>query len=259
MTHAPSSTHRAGFSLVELAIVLAVIGLLTATVLVGMTMIESSKIRQTIALLKQYDASVRQFREQYGSWPGDFGRAEDIWGTETTLGGPGTRSGNENRSIGDGCWTGEPCETFRAFEHLHLAGLVETPFAGYRIETVDTTWGFYPGVNLPQLPTVDNGVLLLMAMDTRTVAAWSFLNTRAEAALYLHGTGSNHAALTVDQAMQIDMKFDDGQPQYGVFTVYDSPNNCVTGTYPAVSYNTANLKVRACIGVYTLDITTQPL
>lgn len=250
------NVRRAGFSLVEMSVILAVIGLLVGTVLVASTMIEASKINKTISLIRQYESGVNQFKEQYGSWPGDFGRAEELWGTETVVGGTGTRNGTGNGWVGDGCWGGNPCETFRAYEHLSLSGATSQTFTGVADFAQDAVWGFAIDQNVPKLPLFDNAVLLFMGMNDRSVLAYSFLTHPTPAAFYLHGTSSMSPCCTVDHAQTIDSKIDDGQPHRGVMTVYEGAT-CVTGVYPNVTYLTTNRNVRGCIMVYNLTGNTQ--
>jgi prepilin-type N-terminal cleavage/methylation domain-containing protein len=62
---------RKGFTLVELAIVLVVIGLLIGGVLVAQSMIQSAKINQLVSALGQYETATRNFKTTYNQIPGD--------------------------------------------------------------------------------------------------------------------------------------------------------------------------------------------
>ena len=57
--------HKTGFTLVELAIVLIIIGLLIGGILVAQSMVSTSRIILTAAQIQQFDAGVITFKEKY--------------------------------------------------------------------------------------------------------------------------------------------------------------------------------------------------
>jgi prepilin-type N-terminal cleavage/methylation domain-containing protein len=63
--------NRAGFTLIELSIVLVIIGLLIGGILVAQSMIKSAKINAQIRQLQQFDIAVLNFQNKYNSFPGD--------------------------------------------------------------------------------------------------------------------------------------------------------------------------------------------
>ncbi len=64
-----------GFSLIEVAIALSVIGILMGLSLKGRDLIELAKIRSLIAQVENYKSAVQIFYEKYGALPGDFKEA----------------------------------------------------------------------------------------------------------------------------------------------------------------------------------------
>jgi prepilin-type N-terminal cleavage/methylation domain-containing protein len=68
--------YKNAFTLVELAIVIVIIGLLVGGVLAGQELIEQAKIRAQIKQLSDYDAAVISFKGKYGYLPGDMPFAE---------------------------------------------------------------------------------------------------------------------------------------------------------------------------------------
>jgi prepilin-type N-terminal cleavage/methylation domain-containing protein len=69
-----SRTHRpaAGFTLIELSIVLVIIGLIVGGVLVGQDLIKAAEIRATVGQVEKYNAAVNTFRTKYNGIPGDL-------------------------------------------------------------------------------------------------------------------------------------------------------------------------------------------
>src|ERR1700732_4041122 len=71
----PAQKHmraQAGFTLVELAIVMIIIGLLIAGVLKGQALINNARVTSTVAQNKAIDAAISTFRDTYASLPGDL-------------------------------------------------------------------------------------------------------------------------------------------------------------------------------------------
>jgi prepilin-type N-terminal cleavage/methylation domain-containing protein len=67
----PLQEKRNGFTLVELAVVLVIVGLLIGGVLVAQSMIHTSKLQKAVRLLAQCDTVISNFREKYQQLPGD--------------------------------------------------------------------------------------------------------------------------------------------------------------------------------------------
>ena len=65
----------AGFSLIELAIVLVIVGLLLGGILNGRAVIRSAQIQDRIKSLNEMTAAAKQFKDRYGMWPGDYSSA----------------------------------------------------------------------------------------------------------------------------------------------------------------------------------------
>jgi prepilin-type N-terminal cleavage/methylation domain-containing protein len=63
----------AGFTLIELSIVLVIIGLIAGGVLVGQSLIKGSAIRATLSQKESVDTAVYTFRNKFGALPGDMG------------------------------------------------------------------------------------------------------------------------------------------------------------------------------------------
>ena len=118
-----------GFSLVELSIVIVIVGLVSAGVVAGGQIVESSKIQAQISQLYKYKNAYESFKQQFNALPGDFNKAENYW--------PDATNGNGDRKITNNAddfnfWPrfNDPWfESFRFFEHLSYAGLIDQKFS----------------------------------------------------------------------------------------------------------------------------------
>lgn len=86
----PHAKHKsiAGFTLVELSIVLVILGLLVGGVLAGQSMIESAESRAVITQMNQFTTAATTFRDKYLCLPGDCANA-----TAFNMGGNGNGDG----------------------------------------------------------------------------------------------------------------------------------------------------------------------
>lgn len=87
---------QAGFTLVELAIVLVIIGLIVGGVLVGQDLIKSAETRATISQIEKFNAAATTFRDKFGGLPGDLNnsRASQFGLGPTRASGTGQGDGN---------------------------------------------------------------------------------------------------------------------------------------------------------------------
>ncbi|MBM3617574.1 MAG: prepilin-type N-terminal cleavage/methylation domain-containing protein [Alphaproteobacteria bacterium] len=219
-----------GFTLVELAIVLTVIGLLVGAVMVGRGIIRASELRSVMTETSSYVAAVNTFRLKYHSLPGDMINATDFWGaadanpaTCLTIDKTGmTQTCNGN---GDGKLNIGPgrAEIFYLWQHLANAGVIGGNYSG-RVGPHgphNPAYGLFvvPGYNVP-------------GSKLKVGAAYSFrergLNNSENDWFYgEYGTilmlgmamNSNNLPrgplLAPEEMYKIDLKIDDGLPGQG--------------------------------------------
>lgn len=64
-----------GFTLVEIAIVLVIIGFLLAGILNAKSVLRNARTKDTVKAVSDIAAAAQQFRDRYGSWPGTLQNA----------------------------------------------------------------------------------------------------------------------------------------------------------------------------------------
>src|ERR1035441_8304528 len=67
-----SAPDSSGFTLIEMAIVLVIIGLIVGGVLVGQDLIKAAEVRAQISQIEKYNTAVNTFRGKYDALPGDI-------------------------------------------------------------------------------------------------------------------------------------------------------------------------------------------
>lgn len=130
------STRDNGFTLVELAIALVVIGLLLGGILKGQELIENARISAAMKMIEEYKAGALAFRAKYGEYPGDIRNpAERLPNCmELTCSFGGSRddriiAGEEENKI---------YESANFAVHLTKAGFVNGPIGGTEAMMVST-------------------------------------------------------------------------------------------------------------------------
>lgn len=255
---------KRGFSLVELSIVLAVLGLLVGGVIAAQSMMRASQLRSVITESTQYRTAVVTFQTQYNSIPGDFRYATRNWGrlntnsdcltnTSTAVGTPGVCDGNGDGTIGGAAAANQAGEMFQFWRHLNQAGMLDGTFSGLAGAAGGTD--HIPGSNAPasRLKSSGWGVTFLNSAGTSNLYASNFGNL-----LTIGGVSAGNLPYTpmllAEEAWNIDTKEDDGKPAFGSIRARDGTGfggtGCTTSTSfsdYAGTYNTAtNTSIKSC-------------
>lgn len=91
-----------GFTIVEIAIVLAIIGILAAIILRGSGLIGGANVKDLIAVSQDMSTAVREFKQRYRMYPGDLGisaATPEIPGVSAKCMSGGANAGNNNGVI----------------------------------------------------------------------------------------------------------------------------------------------------------------
>ncbi len=125
---------KSAFSLVELAVVLVILGLLTGGILAGRSLIRASELRAVSTELAKHKATLYAFKGKYFALPGDMPNATAFWGAAdgndglagdcdaATITGTLTCNGDANGRIE------HTRDSNYAWQHIANAGLVEGVF-----------------------------------------------------------------------------------------------------------------------------------
>jgi prepilin-type N-terminal cleavage/methylation domain-containing protein len=210
-------THKKnGFTLVELAIVLVIVGLLAGGVIVGQAMIRSAELQSAVSEINQYKDAVVRFQDKYAELPGDMSDATSYWGelassncenANVTATGDGNDTCNgDGDGLIDGDISGQ--EWYHAWVHMRNAGLIEGRFTGTR-----SGGAAVPGTNIPA-SVLDGGGYALLGDSTPNSWLGEYEPYMVMGAQTANDTPSG-GILKPEEAWNIDTKLDDGVPSLG--------------------------------------------
>lgn len=188
-----NKNYQSGFTMVEIAIVLVIVGLLLGGILKGQEMINSARARHLADLTSDIPAAYFGFIDRFNRVPGDW----NATAAELALGVTVVGGGDDNGRI-DNPGSDEWKEPNALWEQLAKAGFLEGAYTGD-----------------PSVPTTTSNQTPLNAFNNVIVmgrtADYQASGTPTVRLNLVLGRG-----IPVDVARETDVKLDDGLPETGV-------------------------------------------
>lgn len=230
--------NQAGFSLVELGIVMLIIGVLAVGVLKGRELIENSRITASVAQIQEIDLAFSKFWDKYQAIPGD------MTNPATRLGdcvGQCAFAGNGNNSIT------EIPGNIQSLNTEQVAAWAQLAASGFYEGTSKNATAIQIGESHPEFPLggglrvgYARGNLIYTAQTSADVWPVGHAMTTGNDMSVAQGTDSGRL-YSPNSAYRIDLKLDDGMVNtgkiQGIGTVDGSSTACATGDTDTDEYN----------------------
>lgn len=235
-----------GFTLVELAIVIVIIGLLVGGVMQGQELIQQAQIRTAIKDFVSFRAAYVTFKSKYDFVPGDSATASNF------ISGAVNCSGN----CRDGYLGTYSNQSIRSLNNLTSAGLIKGNFPGTQ---ADFSGGGCSKTECP-IAAFSGNVYFPVTTNITNPPSLSFDNTYRNGILIYAGINiDSSAGISPETAYQLDLKMDDGVPAAGYilgigaggFWTLGGYNSCST-TSGGTAYN-LTITTKTCRPFYVLE------
>lgn len=233
----PKLKKQDGFTLVELAIVMIIIGLLIGGVLKGQELINNAQVTATVTKIQSIQVSIKTFEDMFSSFPGDIenppARLPSCLASIPcggTLGSSALGDGVLDES--PGVWPGDNTETLAFWGQLAAAELI----TGINLNPIS------PTINGgDELLDADSGGVFNIGFTTGRMADLPGLEATDYQPRYGHylsiqaqgsdvSSSASSGSLSPTLVARIDRKIDDGQPNSGSLAVTGPPDVCSTGS-----------------------------
>ncbi len=248
---------NSGFTILEIAIVFIIVGLIVGGIVQGMSMIRQSEMQRLITDISDLTNATSQFVDKYGSMPGDMPNATTVWGradggadvtqncanpdTDINPSDPlATCNGNGNNRIADYDLpvANRNSEAYRFWQHLSNAGLITGKYTGIGGTEFASPWkNAIPGENVMGSAISGLGFFIRekqLGQECNAGSGWTGLDTTIyKNFMHIGGITPNSypwkKIFTPEEVNSVDLKIDDGKPGLGNIVVI-CPINCATST-----------------------------
>jgi len=202
-------TRQSGFTLIEIAIVLVIIGLLLGGILKGQELITGAKVRNLISQVDGVKAAFFGFQDRYRAYPGDYSQA-----VANIAGVVATGDGNGNGRIETAAASGKCCdESVLVWDHLSHAGFITGTYTAVPTGTTPSN---------SSNPSNPYNVIIQLAYDMDYSDGASAADT---ATVPRHNVKTGNQ-IPVEIIAEVDRKVDDGRANTGGFrgSIYNNLN-----------------------------------
>jgi prepilin-type N-terminal cleavage/methylation domain-containing protein len=230
--------NQSGFTLIEIAIVLVIIGLLLGGVLKGQELINSAKVKNLATDFRNIPVYIYGYQDKFKALPGDDPNVVAHLGATAVL----ATTGTVGNGVIEGAWNSytKGDESYLFWQHVRLAGLA----AG--TTTIPATQGPGDGMHPVNAAGGDIGI----QSGTSVAASSPMLDVNSAA---IRGTYIICSPNILGKfAKQLDIQLDDGNTQTGSMMTYDVT---LSGVYAIGKTSTATALINdadivvVCMGV----------
>ncbi|NBX03552.1 MAG: prepilin-type N-terminal cleavage/methylation domain-containing protein [Alphaproteobacteria bacterium] len=199
------SKHHKGFTMLEMALVVTIIGLIIGGVMAGQHLMRSAELRGVLSEYDQYLKAIKQFQDKFQALPGDTDNNGRI-GAVTNIA----------NGVQDTTTPATVAEQFLVWSTLKTNKLIDGTYTGAGSGTAAAA---VPGVNVPASKVSGAGWTFNYYLQTSNST-----NIKLWADSYGHvfwfgaktaNTATTSPAITGIEANNIDSKLDDGSPGLG--------------------------------------------
>lgn len=224
-----------GFTLVELAIVIVILGMLIGGIMAGQSLVRASELRSVTAEIGRYMAAVNGFRDKYFALPGDMSNAESYWGSTLTKNGNGDAQifGNPNAAAAT---TAATNETGHFWSQLGLSTFIEGNYTAGSWASVTATsnpkskiGGAYWHMRHVGTVVADDAIFTAETLYEGAYGNAFFLLKSTNISASLSETTTT-GVMKSEEAWSIDSKLDDGLPMSGSVVALESQGNGTAGS-----------------------------
>jgi prepilin-type N-terminal cleavage/methylation domain-containing protein len=213
-----------GFTLVEMAIVLVIIGLIIGGILKGQEIVNNGRVKAQVAQIDAVKAALATFLDKYGYYPGDDNQTESQLGLttatfDTAANGDGVIGGAGGAALLDNATIPAPSESNSVWYELEQANLlagVQSSAGGAQVAS--DSFNLQGKINASFLTLADFGYVNSGATTTNKMVRISGVTN----------PNSPTIVMREQDASQIDLKYDDGLPATGqiLAATYSAVSNC---------------------------------
>ncbi len=246
-----------GFTLVEMAIVLLIIGLMAGGIMTGQNLIKQARLRAVISEQDSVKQAINAFKIKFNYLPGDFKDAYNYWGSkcaDTSY----ECNGNGNGKIEAIGGNESKLEIYRFWQHLNLAGIYPGSFTGKGKASGTEIMEAYIGENIPASKMKLVGMSVIYNSKEHNYTSEIYTGN----ILIFGGVVPSDIAakpmFSTQDAYTIDQKIDDGMPTSGIVlsigaASVDQTTGCVDLKSEQHPYNLKSQEESPCGLAFTLD------